>query len=189
MDSPPVADLLARAADGDQRAWDEIVARHARLVWAVARAHRLERGLAEDVFQTVWLRLVENLDRIRQPDRLRAWLVTTARRESLQAIRRSAQEVPGLTVDDLDAGAVADEPVARLLVEERDAALWRAFGGLSERCQALLRLLTADPAVPYAEVSRMLDMPIGAIGPTRGRCLERLREALDRQGAGTTEST
>lgn len=170
-------ELVHAAADGDQVAWDNIVNRFSGLVWATARAHRLSRDDAADVAQTTWLRLVEHLDRIREPERLGAWLATTARHESLRVIRRGSREQPSDEPDLFE--APSDEAFDRLLLErDRDEALWRAFAALDEDCQALLRLVIADEE-PYEGVSAALEMPIGSIGPTRGRCLEKLRRKID----------
>lgn len=167
-------ELLSRAAGGDQAAWDAIVDRFSSLVWATARTHRLSRDDAADVAQTTWLRLVENLDRIRDPERLGAWLATTARHESLRVIRRGGREQPTDEPDLFE--APEDDAIDRLLLEqERDGSLWRAFAALSDRCKTLLRLLIADEPPSYEEVGAALGMPVGAIGPTRMRCLERLR--------------
>ena len=175
---PDVSALVRAAATGDQSAWNAIVERFSSLVWATARAHRLSRDDASDVAQTTWLRLVEHLDRIREPDRLGAWLATTARHESLRVIRRGARELPSDEADLFE--APADESLDRLLVvPERDGLLWRAFAKLSERCKSLLRLLMADEEPTYEEVGAALGMPIGAIGPTRGRCLDRLRGSVE----------
>jgi RNA polymerase sigma factor (sigma-70 family) len=169
-----LSELVRRAADGDEAAWSAIVDQFSSLVWATARAHRLSRDDAADVAQTTWLRLVEHLDRIREPERLGAWLATTARNECLRVIRRGAREQPSDEADLFE--APADDTLDRLLVDpERDGALWRAFAALSERCKSLLRLLMADEPPSYEEVGAALGMPVGAIGPTRGRCLERLR--------------
>jgi RNA polymerase sigma factor (sigma-70 family) len=183
VDDPPLAALLAAAADGDQRAWDAIVGRFQGLVWATIRAHRLERHEADDVFQTVWLRLVEHLSDLRDPERLGGWLATTARREALRALRVAGRVLPTGEEADLEpADPDVPEPDARLLRTERDRTLWRAFRRISVRCQALLRLLMADPAPSYEEVSEALEMPVGSIGPTRARCLERLKRALALEG-------
>jgi RNA polymerase sigma factor (sigma-70 family) len=171
-------DLLRAAAAGDEAAWNEIVDRFSSLVWATARAHRLSRDDAADVAQTTWLRLVEHLDRIRDPDRLGAWLATTARHESLRVIRRGARERPSDEPDLFE--APDDETLDRLLLDgERDGALWRAFARLSERCKTLLRLLIADEEPSYEEVGAALGMPVGAIGPTRMRCLDKLRRTTE----------
>lgn len=183
MTGIPLRRLLGRAAEGDQSAWDAIVARYSGLVWATVRAHRLAPSEAGDIVQTVWLRLVEHIRDIRDPERLGGWLATTARRESLRFLRTAGRTVPTAEAADLepvDPQVPAVE--AELLAAERDAALWRAFARLSDRCQQLLRLLVADPAPSYQEVGEALDMPIGSIGPTRARCLERLRAALGEEG-------
>ncbi len=169
-----LTELVSRAANGDGAAWNAIVDRFSSLVWATARAHRLSRDDAADVAQTTWLRLVEHLDRIREPERLGAWLATTARHESLRVIRRSTRERSSDEVDLFE--APADDALDAVLVDpDRDGALWRAFAALSERCKSLLRLLMADEEPSYEEVGAALGMPVGAIGPTRGRCLEKLR--------------
>jgi len=171
--------LLTAASAGDQAAWDILVERYNRLLWAIARGYRLDPATTADVVQTTWLRLVENLDRIFEPTRLPGWLATTIRRECLQALRRSKRETPALTpeylIDEPDNSRELD---AGLLDDERDAALWRAFGDLPERCQLLLRVLMATPPPAYAEVAEALDMPVGTIGPTRARCLTHLRRLV-----------
>jgi RNA polymerase sigma factor (sigma-70 family) len=166
--------LIAAAGNGDQAAWNEIVDRFSGLVWSVARAHRLAHAEASDVAQTVWLRLIENLDRIEDPDRLGGWLATTARRECLRSIRLRGREV--MVQDDSVFEAATDEsPIGRLITSERDDALRSGFGRIGERCQALLRMLSAPEPPSYEEISAALGMPIGAIGPTRARCLDKLR--------------
>ncbi len=172
-----VRPLLAAAAAGDADAWNELVDRFTGLLWATARAHRLAPNDAADVVQTTWLRLVENLGRIDDPERLPGWLATTARRECLAVLRRSQREPP--VGEERVFDAVPDQRPrldAALLVSERDAALWRVFDQLTDRCRRLLRVLMADPAPAYADVAAALDMPIGSIGPTRARCLSSLRE-------------
>jgi RNA polymerase sigma factor (sigma-70 family) len=133
------------------------------------------------VVQTTWLRLVEHLGGLQDPERVGAWLATTARREALRALRHSARQTP---TEELPETPTDEHLGAALLEAERDQALWKAFGGLSERCQTLLRILVSDPPPSYDEVSGALDMPIGSIGPTRARCLERLRGLAE--GAGVT---
>ena len=173
----PVTGLVSRASAGDQEAWNALVDRYASLLWSVCRAHRLSGADAGDVVQTTWLRLVEHLGRIEDPERLPGWLATTARRECLQLLRRSGREQVGFDDDAaLDVVDERSEPLdARLLADERDAALWSCFERLSERCRRLLRVLMAAEPPAYADVSAALGMPIGSIGPTRGRCLQRLR--------------
>lgn len=169
-----VAQLVRAAAGGDQKAWDSLVERYAGLVWAVIRGHRLTGADAADASQTTWLRLVEHAHGLQDPARVGAWLATTARRECLRVLRGSGRQIP--YGDDLPEPVSDDESVADdLLRNERDAQLWEAFGRLPQRDQALLRMLVADPAPSYREIADALDMPVGSIGPTRARCLERLR--------------
>lgn len=138
--------------------------------------------------QTTWLRLVEHLDRLHDPERVGAWLATTVRHESLRVLRLSARHV--LTPTELLPDEGEDVRLdASLLVSERDRELWRAFVTLPERCQALLRLLVADPAPSYEQVSAALDMPIGSIGPTRARCLAHLRERAAARGVSYESSS
>ena len=174
------ADLLARATAGEELAWERLVERLSGLLWSVARSHRLPAEECADVVQATWLRLLENLDAVREAERLPGWLATTARRESLRSLRAAGRVSP---VDLSSAEDVADDTLeqldAVLLRDERDVRLWSAFAQLPPGCQALLRLLLADPAPSYEDVAAALDRPVGAIGPTRARCLARLRAALD----------
>jgi RNA polymerase sigma factor (sigma-70 family) len=174
-DDPAVVDLVVRARHGDKTAWDAIVERYAPLVWAACRRHGLAGPDADDVGASVWLRLVENLDKLREPAALPGWLATTARRECLHFLNERKRQIP---IEELDlpagAGPTTDE---WLLVEERRAALRLAFAGLQERCQRLLSMLFSDPPTPYAEIGATLEMAIGAIGPNRKRCLDRLRRS------------
>jgi RNA polymerase sigma factor (sigma-70 family) len=167
-------ELVRAASDGDQAAWAEIVDRFSGLVWSTTRAHRLSPAEGADVAQTTWLRLVENLDRIADPERLGGWLATTARRECLRHLRLRGREV--MVEDDTFFEApVAETAESALITRERDDALRHAFARIGERCQALLRMLAAPEPPSYEEIGAALDMPIGAIGPTRARCLERLK--------------
>jgi RNA polymerase sigma factor (sigma-70 family) len=179
-----MTELFRRAEAGDRAAWNAIVDRYTKLLWSVARAHRLGDADAADVVQTTWLRLVEHFGRIADPECLPGWLATTARRECLHTLRRAGREVVAAAEDVvLD---VVDERVppvdARLLAEERDVALWRCFERLSVRCQVLLRILMGTPPADYVTVAAALGMPLGSIGPTRGRCLDQLRKLVT--GAG-----
>jgi RNA polymerase sigma factor (sigma-70 family) len=174
--------LVQVAADGNEQAWQELVDRYTGLLWSVARAYGLPAADAADVVQTAWLRLVERLGSLREPDRVAAWLATTVRHECLRTLRRAGRQV--LADDDrpfevLDPGP---SPDARLITSERDAALWRSIDQLPERCRRLLRVLMSDPPPNYEDVSAALDMPVGSIGPTRRRCLEQLRRAVELAG-------
>jgi RNA polymerase sigma factor (sigma-70 family) len=174
-----VADLVRAAGAGDQSAWNSLVDRYSGLVWHVARGHRLGEADASDVAQTVWLRLVESLPRLREPAAVGGWLATTARNESLRLLRRSGREVVEADLG-LD-GTPADDvysPEAVVEEHERRDLVRSALDALSLRCQTLLRALAFSPDHSYADISAALDMPVGSIGPTRGRCLDRLRQGL-----------
>jgi RNA polymerase sigma factor (sigma-70 family) len=170
-------ELLSRVVAGDEDAWGEVVDRFAGLVWSVARSYRLPSAATQDVVQTVWLRLAEHCAKIRQPDRLAAWLATTTRNEALRVIRGNQRQSPQATADDWT------EPTAPS-IEERvgdDAtlrAVLHAFAKLSPEDQQLIRLLCAVPPIDYQTIAEMLGRPIGSIGPTRARCLERLKKLL-----------
>ncbi|MEU8024026.1 MULTISPECIES: RNA polymerase sigma factor [Micromonospora] len=172
--------LVAAASGGDEAAWAELVRRYTPLVVAVIRAHGMSRADAADVNQTVWLRLVERLDQLRDPEALAAWLATTTRRECYRLSRLDRRMRPVDPYDDaLDArhGSLVDAvtPDEELLRAERRQALREGFAQLPPRCQHLLALLTADPPVSYREIGERLGMPVGSIGPTQARCLRKLR--------------
>jgi RNA polymerase sigma factor (sigma-70 family) len=176
-----VARLVARAADGDQIAWNALVAKYGPTVWATTRAHRLSAADAADVFQTSWMRLVESLDRIQDPTRVGAWLATTARHECLQVIRCAARLIP--SSDELpDPTNAAPPPIERLINEQDAAAVDAALKRLRPRDSSLLRMLAAEPAPSYKEIGLTLGMPVGSIGPTRERALTRLRREAGRSG-------
>jgi RNA polymerase sigma factor (sigma-70 family) len=167
-------DHLVRAAKtGDAEAWSALVDRYNARLRCVARRHRLGAQDVEDVLQTTWLRLLEHIERVREPGAVGAWLETTARRESLRIVRSGRQEE--LSDAEHLGEAVAPVDEQRLVAAERRTALAAAVDRLPGRDRELLGLLCAEPARSYAEISDRLDMPIGSIGPTRARCLDRLR--------------
>jgi RNA polymerase sigma factor (sigma-70 family) len=173
-----VTDLVSAARRGEASAWNRLVERYLPLVQAVIRRYRLNEQDAADVNQTLWLRLVEHLGDIREPRAVPMWIVTTTRHECLRVLRASRYTTP---YDALSAAELADEADGtqvdeELLRLERHQVLREAFAQLEPRCQALLRMLVADPPLPYAEIAGRLDMPVGSIGPTRARCLGKLRE-------------
>jgi RNA polymerase sigma factor (sigma-70 family) len=179
-----VADLVRGAADGDDRCWSTLVERFSRLVWSIARSFNLSDADAADVSQTTWLRLAEHVGHIEHPERVGAWLATTARRECMRVKRLSTRAVPtddfdDFDVDELNVRTAAD---ARLLTGARDRSLWNAFSGLPERQRTLLLLLVADPPLSYREIADTLGMPIGSIGPTRARTLVCLRRRVEAAG-------
>jgi len=176
-DDPAVTDLVARARNGDKQAWDALVERFAPLIWSICRRHQLGATDADDVSQSVWLRLVDQLDRVREPAALPGWLVTTTQRECRRVVRTVRGSRPVAYV--LDVENLPDE-LARtadheLLEAERHAALRQAFGALDPFSRQLVALLIQDPPVPYTEISARLGIAVGSIGPSRARCLEKLR--------------
>lgn len=167
----PVGALLEGAAAGVESAWREIVAGYSPLVFTVCRRHGVVGSDADDVGGNVWLRLLTNLSTIRDPKALPKWLMTTARRECLVLLRERGRQVPTELVDQVDRTGVD----ALLLGAERGDAVRAAVAVLPDRDRALLALLFADPPLSYTEISARLGMPVGAIGPTRQRCLTRMR--------------
>ncbi len=159
-----------------------LVERYAGLVWSVARAHDLAASDAADVVQTTWLRLVENLHRLRHPERISGWLAATARHESLRLARRCSRERPDEFAGERDQSSPTPSAESAALEDAGRGTLLEALGELPERCRALLRMLAATPAPSYADVATTLDVPVGSIGPTRGRCLNRLRRGLAARG-------
>jgi len=175
-----VGELVRRAARGDRTAWERLVDQFSRLIWAMTRDFKLAETDAADVVQATWLRLLEHIDRIEYPERIGSWLATTARHECLRHLAAGKRVM--VVQDDHDAfsEAVSHQPDVdeRLLAEERAQAVRDALSTLPTRSQRLLEMLMADPPISYTEISDQLGVPIGSIGPTRGRCLERLRLVL-----------
>jgi RNA polymerase sigma factor (sigma-70 family) len=172
-----VEQLVEAARDGDPAAWNALVDRYLPLVTAVIRRLRLSPADADDVNQTVWLRLVEHLDGLREPRALPGWLATTARHEGLRVIKRRARDLPtdpaGHTFDTaevFDMGESLEEDL-------RAAALREAMGELSEKHRELLLMLLVDPPLSYDDISARLGIPRGSIGPTRARALAQLRRS------------
>lgn len=166
-------DLLEAAVRRDELAWNALVSRYAALVKSVARSYRLNVRDAEDVNQTVWLRLVEHVGEIRTPEALPKWIVTTTRHESLRVIRaRARMSLVDRVVDTAD--EAADTAEAELLRAERDQAVRDGLAELEPKRRELLELLATDPPISYRDISRRLGMPVGSIGPSRARSLARL---------------
>jgi len=172
--------LVAACVAGDQQAWHTLVERLSPLVWTIARSHRLSPADCQDVYQLTWMLAVQHLHQLRTPDRLAAWLATTARRECLRQIDRTRRHVPVGASALFDApGPHADLPDDVVARRERNSEVLAAFRRLPARDQALLGVLMADPAPSYDEASRILGVPIGTIGPRRQRALARLRGMLE----------
>ena len=169
------ADLVAFAKGGDARAWDALVERFAPLIWSICRKYHLDRTDAEDVGQNVWMIFVNHLDSVRDPAALAGWLATITRRECFRVLRATCKvSASGKALEDTPTESAAPAE-HELLLAERSAALHEAFCRLPVSSQRLLTLLVADPPVPYAEISARLGIPIGSIGPSRRRCMEKLR--------------
>ena len=179
LDYSDVTGLVRRAAAGDLQAWERLVDQYARLIWSITVDFKLVESDAADVAQTTWLRLLQHIDRIEHPDRVGSWLAATARNECLRSLAARKRVVLGHDDAELDSaiphGPAIDE---RLLADESAQVVRDALSRLPRRWQRLLELLMADPPASYADISDELGLPIGSIGPTRGRCLARLRVLL-----------
>ena len=183
LEEASVATLVQMAGEGCSKAWQELVSRFGGMIAATGRRYRLGPADVAELQQITWLRLVENLHKIEQPERVGGWLATTARRESLQLLRRASKyhggadqmlaNMPDKHLPEPDAGPIADE---------RAQVVRAAWQRLSPRCQELLSLLMMDDPLSYKDLSQLLQVPIGSLGPTRGRCLERLRLLVEEEG-------
>jgi RNA polymerase sigma factor (sigma-70 family) len=169
-------ELVLRARESDADAWAALVERYTGMLWTIARSYDLGAADCGDVIQTAWLRLVERLHLLRNPDGVGAWLATTAHRESRRTLRQGRRErLAAIECTSIERtgppsyGEYIDYDVERLLA------------ALPEQCRTILRILAQAPPLSYAEVAAALEMPIGSIGPTRRRCLAKLREHM---GAG-----
>jgi RNA polymerase sigma factor (sigma-70 family) len=179
-DDERVCLLVRRASDGDERAWAELVARYDRLVRHVVRAHGIDSATSEDIVQVTWCRAVQNLDRVRQPERLGAWLASTARNECLHVLRRFGREMP---VEDDALHALIPEVDEQFDSDPEglEELVMRAFHTLDDAQRGLLRLvLLTEPKPSYEQIGAALGRPVGSIGPTLGRCIDKLRKATMR---------
>jgi len=172
------ARLVRRAAEGDRWAWERLIDQYERLIWAITRDFKLLGSDADDVAQATWLRLLEHIDRLDHPARVGSWLAATARHECLRSMAVRKRVVLDHDVALEDAIAHGPEIDERLLANEHAQTVREAISRLPRRWQRMLELLMADPPASYAEISDQLGLPVGSIGPTRGRCLERLRVML-----------
>jgi len=174
-----IAQLVRRATDGDWWAWERLIDQYGRLIWATTHSFKLAESDAADVVQATWLRLLENIHRLEYPERVGSWLAATARHECLRSLTARRKIVLSLDDTPLDRVELHEPEIdERLLAEERAQTVREALSRLPRQWQRLLELLMADPPASYAEISDQLGLPMGSIGPTRGRCLERLRVML-----------
>jgi RNA polymerase sigma factor (sigma-70 family) len=175
-----IADLLSRAGDGDPTAWEEILHRYSTLVWATVRSFRLQDADTRDAVQTTWLRLAENTHQIRHPQRLGAWLATTARRECLRILRHTTS-IPHSWQTIHEAATDPSTTPEHITIEtETTRSLWEHVGQLPPRQRTVLQALFTDNPQPYAQIATTTGIPPGGIGPTRNRALQQLRQKLDK---------
>jgi RNA polymerase sigma factor (sigma-70 family) len=176
------AKCFQRWRDGDQGAMDELVLLLSPVLWQVVRACGLDRDAAEDVVQTTWLALVRSRDSITDARAVSGWLCTTARREAWRVSKQSSRQAP--SEEEVLDRHLPDEPAPeqRVVLDDENARLWSCLKKLPERCQRLLRIVAAEPRPDYSAIASDLDMPVGSIGPTRGRCLDKLRHELTLAG-------
>lgn len=170
--------VVRYAAMGDTWAWERLVGQYNRLIWSITREFTLLESEAADVVQVTWLRLLEHIHRIEHPARVGSWLAVTARHECIRAVeaRRRVSPHDDAALDEV--AALQPEVDERILMQERVQEVRAALSRLPRQWQQLLELLMADPPASYAEISDQLGLPVGSIGPTRGRCLAKLRVLL-----------
>jgi RNA polymerase sigma factor (sigma-70 family) len=181
--------LVLACRRGDEGAWEALIKRYQRLIYSIPRRAGLDEEISSDVFQNVFAILIEKLDGIEQPERIQAWLVTTARRETWRAILRRKDSLSSLANDEdtedkateiADAAPLQDEVLLRL---ESQHNIRLAVESLDERCHKLINLLFYRPdPPPYSEVAAALNLPEGSVGPTRARCLQKLMRLLENAG-------
>jgi RNA polymerase sigma factor (sigma-70 family) len=175
---------FARWRAGDPAALDELVRVMSPILWHVVRATGLDKEQSEDVIQTAWLALVRNAHVVGDPQAVARWLCTTARREAWRVSKNAGRSTP-VDDDSLEWHLPSQgSPESEVVLNDEQSRLWESIGHLPERCQKLLRIVAMEPRPDYARIAGELKMPIGSIGPTRGRCLDKLRHELERTGAG-----
>jgi RNA polymerase sigma factor (sigma-70 family) len=186
IDADPVPETLAtRAASlfrayraGDEAKMAELVSLLTPILWHTVRAQRLDRDSAEDVVQTTWLALVRSAESVADPQAVLQWLIVSARREAWRVVKRTDRVQPREFEPDDVVTVPRDLPEEQVLRDDGDVRLWQHIAELPQRCQALLRVIAFADRPDYAAVARSLGMPVGSIGPTRGRCLAKLRRQL-----------
>jgi RNA polymerase sigma factor (sigma-70 family) len=178
--------LIEHCLDGDEAAWETLILRYQRLVYSIPLRNGLGEDVAGDIFQSVCLRLLEHLSTLKDRGKLASWLITTTTREVWRTSHRSRREAPigegGDVEDGLPPFDIADDrplPEHEHIQLERQQQLREAVDSLADRCRSLIELLYfVEDRPSYEEISRRLGMPVPSIGPTRARCLEKLRKAM-----------
>ncbi len=173
-------ELVLACRNGDESAWEAITLRYQALLFSIPRRAGLNRDLASEVLQEVFITLFKKLDQLEKPEFLKAWLVTTTRHKTIHLIKRETRGRP-ISIDDdenehtfeiADDAPLADDTLIRL---EREAQIEEAFTHLDDRCRRLLMMLYLEnDGVPYAEIAERMQLPLGSIGPTKARCLQKL---------------
>jgi RNA polymerase sigma factor (sigma-70 family) len=176
------ASLFERWRAGESDALDDLVRLLSPMLWQVVRASGLDRTTAEDIVQTTWLTLVRSGESISEPRAVAGWLCTSARREAWRVAKQSTRQQP--VEDESIARRLPDEPAPenQVVLDDDNARLWACLGRLDTRCQRLLRIVAAEARPDYTAIAAELGMPVGSIGPTRGRCLDKLRRELAQEG-------
>jgi RNA polymerase sigma factor (sigma-70 family) len=174
-----IEDLVIKAAAGDEASWSELVDRFAGLVWSVARSVGLSEADTADVSQTTWMCFAEHLDGLRDKSRVGPWLATTARREAIRVAQLGVRQVPVDPWGWLDQPDLRVNPEEAAMEQSRALSVHAAVAMLPARCRQLIWALVGDPPATYEELSRDLEMPVGSIGPTRSRCLERVARLME----------
>jgi RNA polymerase sigma factor (sigma-70 family) len=176
--SSRAAALFSAYRAGDETKMAELVALLTPILWHTARAQRLDHGMAEDVVQTAWLALVQSADTVADPQAVLQWLIVSTRREAWRTLKRVDRVQPQEIEDDDVVTGPDDRPEDLVVRDDADSRLWAHIQSLNERCRALLRVIAFADRPDYAAVAKALAMPVGSIGPTRGRCLAKLRQLL-----------
>ncbi|GLZ76092.1 DNA-directed RNA polymerase sigma-70 factor [Actinorhabdospora filicis] len=188
MDMQRRAEALRRAQAGDRKALDELIADLSPLLWRVVRGQGVDRASAEDVVQMTWLKFWSSLGDIKTPEAVVGWLATVAKREASKLWRSGSKEEPvepDWAKDIVEESDIDDEVLDRVNSDERRRVLWAAVTELDDRCQQLIQVIAYADRPDYEQIARALGMPRGSIGPTRGRCLGKLRKRLSADPAWT----
>jgi RNA polymerase sigma factor (sigma-70 family) len=162
---------------GQDSAMADLVAMLTPILWHTVRAQRLDPVTTEDVLQTTWLALINSADRIVDSRSVLQWLIVSARREAWRVARGLARQTPQELTDD-EFTSAEESPESHLLRSDTERLLWAHLAKLPDRCRALLRVIAFADRPDYSELAKSLGMPVGSIGPTRGRCLAKLRQSL-----------